>query len=152
MTRCLTVVALLVGCSDARVDQTRGLLSLDPPCHTPETYGAVASDGLDDRAALQSAIDTAISTKPHCVRLAPGVYHAARTQLPGAERRTEALARQVSVGQIWRPAITAAGGRTTLREAVHQVLLSLVESLRAHESFWLKTDVLYVARSVGTTN
>lgn len=54
--------------------------------------------------------------------------------------RTEALAERFSVGQIWRPATTAAGTRTTLREAVHQVVLSLIESLRAHESFWLRTD------------
>ena len=31
----------------------------------------------------------------------------------------------------------AAGARATLREAVQQVVLALVESLRAHESFWL---------------
>jgi hypothetical protein len=54
--------------------------------------------------------------------------------------RTEAVAGRFTVGQIWRPATTAAGTRTTLREAVHQVVLSLVESLRAHESFWLKTS------------
>jgi glucosylglycerate synthase len=54
--------------------------------------------------------------------------------------RTEAVAERFTVGQIWRPATTAAGARTTLREAVHQVVLSLVESLRAHESFWLKAN------------
>jgi hypothetical protein len=50
--------------------------------------------------------------------------------------RTEAVASSVPVGQIWRPAATSAGARTTLREAVQQVTLSLVESLRAHQSFW----------------
>jgi hypothetical protein len=54
--------------------------------------------------------------------------------------RTEAVAERFAVGQIWRPATTAAGTRTTLREAVHQVMLSLIESLRAHESFWRKTN------------
>jgi hypothetical protein len=54
--------------------------------------------------------------------------------------RTEAVAGRFTVGQIWRPATTAAGTRTTLREAVHQVVLSLVESLRAHESFWLEAS------------
>ena len=54
--------------------------------------------------------------------------------------RTGALAERFTVGQIWRPATTAAGARTTLREAVHQVVLALIESLRAHESFWLKAD------------
>ena len=63
--------------------------------------------------------------------------------------RTEALANRFRVGQIWRPAPTAAGTRTTLREAVHQVVLSLVESLRAHESFWLKADGIAELRTWG---
>ncbi len=54
--------------------------------------------------------------------------------------RTEAVAERFTVGQVWRPATTGAGTRTTLREAVRQIVLSLVESLRAHEAFWLKAD------------
>jgi hypothetical protein len=50
--------------------------------------------------------------------------------------RTEAVARKVTIGQIWRPATTTAGVRTTLCEAVQQVVLSLVESLRTHHAFW----------------
>ena len=50
--------------------------------------------------------------------------------------RTEAIAEGFTVGQIWRPAATAAGTRTTLRDAVQQVVLALVESLRDHQSFW----------------
>jgi len=64
--------------------------------------------------------------------------------------RTEAVAGRFTVGQIWRPATTAAGTRTTLREAVHQVVLSLVESLRAHESFWLKSDGITTLHTWGT--
>jgi hypothetical protein len=64
--------------------------------------------------------------------------------------RTEALAERFMVGQIWRPAPTAAGTRTTLREAVHQVVLSLIESLLAHESFWLKADGIAELRTWGT--
>jgi hypothetical protein len=52
--------------------------------------------------------------------------------------RAEAVATRFAVGQIWRPAPTTAGARTTLREAVHQVVVSAFESLRAHESFWRK--------------
>ena len=63
--------------------------------------------------------------------------------------RTEAVAERFTVGQIWRPASTAAGTRTTLREAVHQVVLSLIESLRAHESFWLKADGIAALRTWG---
>jgi hypothetical protein len=64
--------------------------------------------------------------------------------------RTEALAARFSVGQIWRPATTAAGTQTTLREAVRQVVLSLTESLRAHESFWLKADDVVKLPTWGT--
>jgi hypothetical protein len=56
--------------------------------------------------------------------------------------RTEAVAQAVPIGQIWRPATTAAGTRTTLRETVHQVVLSLMESLRAHEPYWLAANGL----------
>ena len=50
--------------------------------------------------------------------------------------RTEAVARGFTVGQAWRPPPTAGGGRTSLREAVQQVLLALIDSLRAHDRFW----------------
>ena len=50
--------------------------------------------------------------------------------------RTEAVAEGFAVGQIWRPASAVAGARTKLREAVQQVNLALIESLRAHASFW----------------
>jgi hypothetical protein len=63
--------------------------------------------------------------------------------------RTEALARRFTVGQIWRPATTAAGARTTLREAVRQVMLSLIESLRLHESHWLTAEGITELRTWG---
>ena len=49
--------------------------------------------------------------------------------------RTEAIAKQFTIGQIWRPA-TAAAAPTTLRQAVRQILLSLFTTLHAHEGFW----------------
>ena len=64
--------------------------------------------------------------------------------------RTEAVAERFSVGQIWRPAATATGARTTLRDAVQQVVLSVVESLRAHESFWLNANGIAELRTFGT--
>ena len=64
--------------------------------------------------------------------------------------RTEAIAERFTVGQIWRPATTAAGARTTLREAVYQVGLSLGESLRAHESFWMKAGGITTLHTWGT--
>jgi hypothetical protein len=54
--------------------------------------------------------------------------------------RTEAIAQGVAIGQIWRPPPMGAGARTTLREAVQQVVLALIESLRAHASFWTATS------------
>lgn len=54
--------------------------------------------------------------------------------------RAEAVAAGFATGQVWRPATTASGTRATLREAVQQVVLALIESLRAHESFWLATN------------
>jgi hypothetical protein len=64
--------------------------------------------------------------------------------------RTEAVAEGFTIGQIWRPATTAAGTRTTLREAVRQVVMSLIESLRAHKSFWLKANGMTALRTWGT--
>ena len=52
--------------------------------------------------------------------------------------RTEAIAAGFPLGPIWRPITTSAGARASLREAVQQVILALMESLRAHESFWLQ--------------
>src|SRR5262249_40595210 len=50
--------------------------------------------------------------------------------------RTEAAAKGFTIGQIWRPATATSGARATLREAVQQVALALVESLQAHDMFW----------------
>lgn len=51
--------------------------------------------------------------------------------------RAEAIAAGFPLGQIWRPITASAGARASLREAVQQVILALIESLRAHESFWV---------------
>jgi hypothetical protein len=75
----------------------------------------------------------------HCLERDIWTHEAARFAID-LWLRTEALAERFRVGQIWRPATTAAGTRTTLREVVRQVVLALIESLRAHERFWLKTD------------
>lgn len=63
--------------------------------------------------------------------------------------RTEAAAEQFSVGQIWRPPIGPGGTRATLRDVIHQVVLSLTDSLRAHESYWIKTDGIVDLRTWG---
>ena len=63
--------------------------------------------------------------------------------------RTEAVADGFAVGQVWRPSITATGARTTLREVVQQVLLALIESLRAHATFWRTTNGVAELRTWG---
>jgi glucosylglycerate synthase len=50
--------------------------------------------------------------------------------------RTEAVAKGFKLGQIWRPATSPGGSRTSLREAVQQVVLALIESLGAHDAYW----------------
>jgi hypothetical protein len=50
--------------------------------------------------------------------------------------RTEAIATGLNIGQIWRPP-TASAATTTLRQAVRQILMSLIVALRAHQRFWL---------------
>jgi hypothetical protein len=64
--------------------------------------------------------------------------------------RTEAIANGVAIGQIWRPAATTGSVRTTLRQAVQQVTLSLFESFRAHATFWRAADGLVPLRTWGT--
>ncbi len=54
--------------------------------------------------------------------------------------RAEAIAAGFGLGQIWRPMTASAGARASLREAVQQVVLALIESLRSHESFWLTAN------------
>jgi hypothetical protein len=49
--------------------------------------------------------------------------------------RTEAVANHFALGQVWRPP-SSTGTTATLREAVRQVFLSLIASLRAHASYW----------------
>jgi hypothetical protein len=64
--------------------------------------------------------------------------------------RTEAVAQGLSIGQIRRPPSASTGARTSLREAVLQVFLSLVESLRAHAPFWTATNGIAPLPTWGT--
>jgi hypothetical protein len=64
--------------------------------------------------------------------------------------RAEAVAEDFAVGQIWRPANTSAGAGTTLRDAVHQVFVAAMESLRAHDEFWLRASRVRQLRTWGS--
>jgi glucosylglycerate synthase len=64
--------------------------------------------------------------------------------------RTEAVARGFTLGQIWRPVPAAGGARAKLREAVQQIVLAAIESLRAHDTFWTSTNGVVPLPTLGT--
>jgi glucosylglycerate synthase len=63
--------------------------------------------------------------------------------------RTEAISQQFPLDQIWRPA-TAPAATTTLRQAIRQILISLIAALTAHESFWRTTSDVTKLRTWGS--
>jgi hypothetical protein len=103
--------------------------------------------GLDEPLGSEFACSGRFAS--HCLEQDIWSHEAARFAID-LWLRTEALAKQFMVGQIWRPAITAPAARTTLREVVRQVVVSLVESLRAHESHWLKPSGIAELPTWGT--
>lgn len=82
LRRSLLVLALGATLSVAVVGESGAA----PPhlgCTRAADFGAVPNDGLDDRAALQAAIDAA-QNGPRCLDLAAGTFHATRKPTPGA--------------------------------------------------------------------
>jgi glucosylglycerate synthase len=88
--------------------------------------------GLDEPLGAEFACSGTFAS--HCLEQSIWDQDAARFAID-LWLRTEAMANQLTIGQIWRPASTIATA-VTLRQAVRQILLSLVVSLRAHESYW----------------
>jgi len=107
---------------------------------------AVYSIGLDEPLGGEFACSGRFAS--HCLERNIWNHESARFAID-LWLRTEAAAQRLSVGQIWRPLATPPGGRATLREVIHQVVLSLVESLRAHEAFWLKANAITELRTWG---
>jgi hypothetical protein len=107
---------------------------------------AVYSIGLDEPLGSEFACTGRFAS--HCLEQDIWSHESARFAID-LWLRTEAAAQRLSVGQIWRPVGTPGAGRATLREVIHQVVLSLVESLRAHESFWLKANAITELRTWG---
>jgi hypothetical protein len=101
---------------------------------------------LDEPLGAEFACSATFAS--HCLEQDIWSHEAARFAID-LWLRTEALAKRFKVGQIWRPATTAAGARTSLREAVRQVVLSLIESLQAHESYWLKAEGIAEVHTLG---
>jgi glucosylglycerate synthase len=107
---------------------------------------AVYGVGLDEPLGAEFACSGRFAS--HCLEQAIWNHEIGRFAID-LWLRTEAVARRVPMGQIWRPSSTSAGARTTLREAVQQVVLSLVESLRAHDAFWMAADGITELRTWG---
>ena len=93
---------------------------------------AVYEVGLDEPLGAEFGCSGRFAS--HCLERGIWAEDAARFAID-LWLRTEAVANHFAVGQIWRPATTG-GAATTLRQAVRQVFLSLVASLRAHASHW----------------
>ena len=107
---------------------------------------AVYSIGLDEPLGSEFACSGRFAS--HCLEQDIWNREAARFAID-LWLRTEAAAERVPIGQIWRPATTPSGSRATLRDVIHQVVISVVESLRAHESFWLKANAITELRTWG---
>ena len=107
---------------------------------------AVYSIGLDEPLGAEFGCSGRFAS--HCLEQDIWNHESARFAID-LWLRTEAAAERFAVGQIWRPATTTSGGRATLRDVVHQVVVSVVESLRAHESYWLKANPVAELRTWG---
>ena len=107
---------------------------------------AVYSIGLDEPLGAEFGCSGRFAS--HCLEQDIWNHESARFAID-LWLRTEAAAERFPVGQIWRPLTMPAGSRTTLRDVVHQVVLSVAECLRAHESYWLKANVIAELRTWG---
>jgi hypothetical protein len=108
---------------------------------------AVYGVGLDEPLGAEFACSGRFAS--HCLDQAIWEHEAARFAID-LWLRTEAVADKFVVGQLWRPASTASGARATLRDAVQQVVLAMIESLQAHDSFWTAANGVAPLRTWGT--
>jgi glucosylglycerate synthase len=107
---------------------------------------AVYSIGLDEPLGAEFSCSGRIAS--HCLEQDIWNRESARFAID-LWLRTEAAAERFAIGQVWRPMTTPSGSRTTLRDVVHQVVVSVVESLRAHETYWLKANAITELRTWG---
>ena len=106
---------------------------------------AVYEVGLDEPLGAEFACSGRFAS--HCLERGIWAEDAARFAID-FWLRTEAVANHFTLGQIWRPATTGAA-TTTLRQAVRQIFLSLIASLRAHASFWRTATSVTTLRTWG---
>jgi hypothetical protein len=108
---------------------------------------AVYGVGLDEPLGAEFACSGRFAS--HCLEQDIWNHEAARFAID-LWLRTEAVATQFSIAQIWRPASSATGLRATLRETVQQIVLSLAECLRAHQTFWTAATGLVELDTLGS--
>jgi hypothetical protein len=95
--RLLLALVLTAACADTIGTTTQALITSE--CHDPRDYGAAVDDGVDDRLAIQAAIDAAIADgKPVC--LPAGRLHATKRPEPGTSNI---------------PSLKVSGARVTIR-------------------------------------
>ena len=107
---------------------------------------AVYSIGLDEPLGAEFGCSGRFAS--HCLEQDIWNHESARFAID-LWLRTEAAAERFPIGQVWRPVTTPSGSRATLRDVVHQVVVSVVGSLRAHESYWLKANAIAELRTWG---
>jgi hypothetical protein len=108
---------------------------------------ALYAIGLDEPLGAEFACSGRFAS--HCLEQDIWNHESARFAID-LWLRTEAAAERFPVGQVWRPTPSAAGSRTTLRDVVHQVVLAVIESLRAHETFWRNANAVSELRTWGS--
>jgi hypothetical protein len=129
---------------------TRGEVEFLTPCYRRDPRDGVLITQLVRplvRALYGVALDEPLGAEfscsrrfaSHCLDRAIWEHEVARFAID-LWLRTEAVARGFTVGQLWRPVTTAAGARAKLRDAVQQIVLATIESLRAHDTFWTSAN------------
>lgn len=91
MVKLTLILSLLFGCDTLPVSSTSQ--SLGPNawgCYDPVDYGAVPNDGVDDRPAMQAAVDAACAAAPAKVCIGAGQWDLTRAP-PGNYNRFAAL-------------------------------------------------------------
>jgi hypothetical protein len=109
---------------------------------------AVYGVGLDEPLGAEFACAGRFAS--HCLEQTIWQEDAARFAID-LWLRTEAIANRFTIGQIWRPA-PGASAATTLRQAVRQIFMSLIVTLRLHAPFWRSSDAVSVLPTWGTDN
>ena len=108
---------------------------------------AVYGVGLDEPLGAEFSCSRRFAS--HCLDQGIWEHETARFAID-LWLRTEAVARGFAMAQMWRPVTTATGARPKLREAVQQIVLAMIESLRSHDTFWTSANAVSRLPTWGT--